>query len=70
MPTYDRNDPYAAFGLTMPRPRPRASGTAPWPAGRTSWKRGICGLGYYPILDRAPKGRDERDAVADLDSPP
>ena len=27
-------------------------------------------MGYYPVLDRAPKGRDEGGCVPDLDSPP
>ena len=26
-------------------------------------------MGYYAILDRAPKGRDEGDGVAALDPP-
>ena len=35
----------------------------------TTWRGLEFIMGYYPIVDRAPKGRDEGDDVADLDSP-
>ena len=44
-------------------------GDAVYHAYSTTWRGLEFLMGYYPILDHAPKGRDEGDGVAALDPP-
>ena len=63
---------------TPPATSPRAPASAPsslddgtvYHTYSTTWRGLEFLMGYYPILDHAPKGRDEGEDVAALDPPP